>query len=106
MVDMNDENRCSYCGGSTYEDRVKTCLWEDVHVFIIEDIPARVCEKCFEQFYDEATVLQIERLRKDGFPRKKAKEVINVPVFSLNAMEKPARKGRKGKEPGTQKTRS
>jgi YgiT-type zinc finger domain-containing protein len=97
MVDMNDENRCSSCGGSTYESMVKTCLWEDVNVFIVEDIPARICEKCFEQFYDGDTVLQIERLRRDGFPRKNAKEVIGVPVFSLNAMKKPARIKKKGK---------
>ena len=91
------ENRCSYCRGSTHEGRVKTCLWEDGGVFIIEDIPARVCEKCFEQFYDEGTVIQIERLRKDRFPRRKAKKVIEVPVFSLLSLEKPAAKRKKGK---------
>jgi len=91
------EDRCSYCGGGTREARVKTCLWEDRGVFIIEDIPARVCEKCFEQFYDEATVIQIERLRKDGFPRGKARKVIEVPVFSLTSREKPAGKGKTGK---------
>jgi YgiT-type zinc finger domain-containing protein len=91
------ENRCSYCGGSTHEGKVKTCLWEDGAVFIIEDIPARVCEKCFEQFYDEATVIQIERLRKDRFPRRKAKKVIEVPVFSLPSLEKPAARAKRGK---------
>jgi len=76
---------------------VKTCLWEDGGVFIIEDIPARVCEKCFEQFYDEATVIQIERLRRDGFPLRKARGVIEVPVFSLSSLEEPAAGGKKRK---------
>ena len=91
------EKRCAYCGGSTHEGKVKTCLWEDRGVFIIEDIPARVCEKCFEQFYEEGTVMQIERLRRDGFPRRKAKKVIEVPVFSLAPLEKPAATGKKRK---------
>jgi YgiT-type zinc finger domain-containing protein len=91
------ENGCSYCGGNTHAGKVKTCLWEDRGVFIIEDIPARVCEKCFEQFYDEGTVIQIERLRRDGFPLRKARRVIEVPVFSLSSPEERAAGGKKKK---------
>jgi len=80
---------CGYCGGDTYEDEVRMALWEGDKVFIIEDIPARVCEKCYEQFYEEAVRLSIEKLRMDGFPREEAKRVIEVPVFSLPVLEPP-----------------
>ncbi len=96
---MDREDRCSYCGGSTREDLVKSCLWEGGSVFLMEDIPARVCEKCYEQFYDEETVARIEKLRRDGFPRGTASRVIEVPVFSLSSPEKPAGRRKRGKRP-------
>jgi YgiT-type zinc finger domain-containing protein len=81
------DNGCEYCDGNTYEAEVKMCLWEDEEVFIIEDIPARICEKCYEQFYDDVTRLGIETLKRDGFPRLEAKRVMEVAVFSLPAIE-------------------
>lgn len=80
---------CEYCGGDTHEDEVRMCLWEGDKVFIIEDIPALVCEKCYEQFYGDTVRLSIEQLRMNGFPRQEAKRVIEVPVFSLPVIEAP-----------------
>jgi YgiT-type zinc finger domain-containing protein len=85
---MEQENgTCEFCDGNTYEDDVKMCLWEGEEVFIIEDIPARICDKCYEQFYDDVTRLRIETLRREGFPRQGAKRVMEVAVFSLPAIE-------------------
>jgi YgiT-type zinc finger domain-containing protein len=81
------DNGCKYCDGNTHEGVVKMCLWEGEEVFIVEDIPARICEKCYEQFYDDVTRLRIETLRRDGFPRQEAKRVMEVAVFSLPAIE-------------------
>lgn len=86
---QTEEDVCQYCGGHTYEDEVRMTLWEGDKVFIIEDVPARVCEECYEQFYDDAVRLSIEQLRMDGFPLQNAKRVIEVPVFSLPVIETP-----------------
>ena len=73
---------CEYCGADTCEDLVKAAFWSNTGLVAIEDIPARVCEGCGEQFYDEATARKIERVIAD--PTAKAKREILVPVFSLS----------------------
>ncbi|RKX79808.1 MAG: hypothetical protein DRP87_01615 [Spirochaetes bacterium] len=79
--------RCNYCGSLTYEDTVKTFLWFNEKPVLIEDIPARVCKKCMEQFYDEKTSYMIDRLRQTKFPRERARRVIEVEVFSLEDVD-------------------
>jgi len=58
----------------------------------IDDIPARACEACGEQFYDEETVRRVEKIVAD--PGAKATSEIRVPVFSLLDVEVPKRGSR------------
>lgn len=51
----------------------------------MEDIPARVCRGCGEQFYDEETTRKMEKVITD--PALKAGREILVPVFSLTEVE-------------------
>jgi YgiT-type zinc finger domain-containing protein len=74
---------CKYCQSHTREEVAKSALWTDQGLVVIEDIPARVCRECKEQFYDETTTWKIEQLVEQGFPREKANRQISVPVFSL-----------------------
>jgi YgiT-type zinc finger domain-containing protein len=62
---------------------VKTVIWQGDRVFLVEDIPALVCDSCLEQYYDDETTETLRRLMDDGFPGLKAKREILVPVFSL-----------------------
>lgn len=82
-----DLHRCEYCGSQTEEDIVNMALWEEGRLVVIEDIPARVCKECLEQYYDDITRFKIDKLRGDRFPMEKAKEVIEVPVFSLTSVD-------------------
>ena len=81
---MEPNRKCQYCDGETYEAKVRMLLEEDAGLVIVEDIPAWVCDRCNEQFYDEVTRVRIEILRKGGFPIKEAKRVVEVPIFSVN----------------------
>ena len=75
--------QCQYCGADTDENVVKAAFWGNTGLVAIEDIPARVCQECGEQFYDEETARKIEQVIAD--PTVKAKREILVPVFSLSA---------------------
>jgi YgiT-type zinc finger domain-containing protein len=75
---------CRCCGCQTYRDTVHSVLWADRGLVAIEDIPARVCRKCKEQYYDEETAWRIAKLREPGFPAEMAKRKLRVPVFSLS----------------------
>ena len=75
--------KCDLCKSDTYEDTVKMSLWEGDRLVVVEDVPARVCQRCAEQFYDNLTVHRLEALRGRRFPVPEAKRIIEVAVFSL-----------------------
>jgi YgiT-type zinc finger domain-containing protein len=62
---------------------VKTAIWSEDRVFLVEDIPAQVCDSCLEQFYDEETTDALRRLTEEGFASVEPKREILVPIFSL-----------------------
>ena len=77
---------CEQCGeGALREERVRSAFWHDDRLVVIEDIPALVCERCQEQYYDDSTVARIDLLRGEGFPPERAQAELRVPVFSPDA---------------------
>ena len=62
---------------------VKTAIWAGERLFIVQDIPAQVCDSCVEQFYDEETTNALRRLTEEGFPPSEAQREMLVPIFSL-----------------------
>jgi len=80
---------CPACGGTIREDHVHMSLWKGERLIVIEDVPAAVCEQCHEQYYDDFTRYRIERLGENGFPVADAQRVLEVPVFSLDAVPIP-----------------
>ncbi len=83
---------CEHCGSNTREDVVKAAIWGSRGLVVIENIPAWMCEGCGEQFYDEETAREIEKIVAG--PAGKAKQEILVPVFSLAEVEVPQKKCR------------
>jgi len=62
--------------------KVTYTLEMDNKFFIIENVPARVCEETGEQFFSPETV---ERLQQTIRGREKPKKVIETPVFEFAA---------------------
>jgi len=62
---------------------VRTAIWQNDRLAVVEDIPAYVCNACVEQFYDEDVSEALRRLGEEGFPAAAAKKTILVAVFSL-----------------------
>lgn len=76
---------CPRCEGVAMPTTVRTAIWRaDDSLAIVEDIPARVCNLCLEQYYDEDVSDALRLLMEAGFPAAEAKKVITVPVFSLD----------------------
>lgn len=75
---------CPRCEGMAVATTVRTAIWQnDDSLVVVEDIPARVCNQCMEQFYDEDVSDALRVLMERAFPVAEAKKVISVPVFSL-----------------------
>ena len=86
-----NENRrppqaCPRCGQSMHEAAVKTAIWREERMFVVEDIPAQFCDSCMEQFYDEDTTEALRRLTEESFASLQPKREILVPVFSLEGL--------------------
>ena len=78
---------CPVCESTdTRQGRVRSAFWHDDRLVVIEDVPALVCNVCGEQFYDDATVNIIDRMRQNGFPPETAVRELRVPVFSCSAV--------------------
>ena len=75
---------CANCGSSNVGiSHVRSAFWHDNRLVVVEGIPALVCGACAEQFYDDATVVELDQLRGEGFPADKARAELRVPVFAF-----------------------
>ncbi len=72
---------CRFCNSPTRLDTVKATFWLRRGLIAIEDIPARVCDGCGEQFFDDEVARKIEKIVED--PAAKAKREVLVPFYSL-----------------------
>jgi YgiT-type zinc finger domain-containing protein len=63
-------------------DTVKTAIWREERLFVIEAIPALVCDACMEQFYDEDVTDALRRLMEEFSITQPQREVV-VPIYSL-----------------------
>jgi YgiT-type zinc finger domain-containing protein len=62
------------------ETKVTYTLEMDGKFFIIENVPARVCEETGEQFFSPDTV---ERLQETVWGQAKPKKTIETPVYEF-----------------------
>lgn len=84
MSDANDLSlACPRCRCQMRSGVIKTAMWYDERLYVVEDVPARICDNCMEQYYDEETTDALRRLTEDGFPFAEATGEILVPLFSL-----------------------
>jgi YgiT-type zinc finger domain-containing protein len=79
--------RCPFCGAPTHEDVGTMTLSVAGEIIIIEDVPARICNGCMEQFYGEDALHRVERLRAGKFQGQQAVRVVTVPVFRWQDLE-------------------
>jgi len=77
--------RCKYCGYGTREDVIKAAFWMNDGLIAVEDVLAQVCEGCAEQFLDEETTQQIQKLLKN--PTVEPGRQIRVSVYDLSRLD-------------------
>jgi YgiT-type zinc finger domain-containing protein len=83
-VEQQSSLACANCGSANVGLRhVRSAFWQDDRLVVVQDIPALVCGACAEQFYDDATVVELDQLRGEGFPAEQARAELRVPVFSF-----------------------
>jgi len=72
--------KCVFCGGDTKKTTVTFSYEEDERYFLVEHVPAEVCERCGEKTYSPEVTDELLKFAKDKFkPVKK----LEVPVFDF-----------------------
>jgi len=74
---------CARCSKRLQAMRVRTAIWQNEKLAVVEDIPALVCPDCAEQYYDDDVSEALRRLNEAGFPVEEAERLVEVPIFSL-----------------------
>jgi YgiT-type zinc finger domain-containing protein len=87
-VVLSDEQQhlglCSNCqSASLRAARVRSAFFHNDRLVVLDQVPALVCDACREQFYDDNTVVVLDRLRGDNFPAEQASGELRVQVFSF-----------------------
>jgi len=74
---------CPHCEQTMRAATVKTTIWHNERLFVVEDIPAYICDSCVEQFYDPVATDILRTWTEEGFASVEATKEILVPIFSL-----------------------
>jgi YgiT-type zinc finger domain-containing protein len=74
---------CPHCEKPMRAATVKTTIWHNERLFVVEDIPAYICDSCVEQFYDPVATDLLRTWTEEDFASAEATKEILVPVFSL-----------------------
>lgn len=71
---------CEFCGGQTIKKKVRRHHWLRKKLYLIENVPAEVCNECGERYFHAQVLDEIDRmLLKEHL----VKERIQVEVVSL-----------------------
>ncbi len=73
-------DKCEYCGGNVREKRVTVDLRVKGKLYVFENVPVGVCQKCGERYYRGPV---LERLEELAGHKELFKEKIQVPRFDF-----------------------
>ncbi|MBF0565494.1 MAG: type II toxin-antitoxin system MqsA family antitoxin [Nitrospirae bacterium] len=73
--------KCVFCGGETEHTLVTFSYEGENRHFLVENVPAEVCNRCGEKTYSPGVTDELLKFAKDKFkPVKK----LEVPVYDFN----------------------
>lgn len=73
---MQDET-CEYCNGEVWAKTVTVHYRHKGKLVLIENVPARVCRRCGERYYDATTIEKLEAIARR---KRTAEKTLLVPV--------------------------
>lgn len=74
--------KCYFCRGEVQEKRVDVIRKRRGKVFIIENVPAIVCQRCGERYYTAEAAQKMDKKIAEGIDKTERR--ISVPVLSYD----------------------
>lgn len=66
---------CDYCGGKTKKRQVRKHHIYETRSYVVEKVPAEVCQECGEHYYHAKTLDAIDQLLAGSHPVKATLQV-------------------------------
>ena len=79
MNRVHSSGLCALCGGTRRAGRVAHSVDLGTTVVVVRNVEAQVCEQCGEPWFDDATVVQLERIVHEARARGVELEVVSLP---------------------------
>jgi len=70
--------KCYLCSGEMKKEMVTITRYRKGNYYLIEEVPAMVCEQCGEKWFSMSTVMKMDQLMEK--PLEPGEKYINVPV--------------------------
>lgn len=75
---------CDSCGsGKLTRSHVDMAFWSGDRMVLVENVPALVCTTCGEQYTEDRTAMQLDRMRAADFRHATQTGERAVPVFAF-----------------------
>lgn len=76
-------DKCYFCKGKIARENVKVDFWWGEELFLIENVPAEVCQQCGERYYNSDVSKKLDAIvQGEGKIRKS----IQVPIVEYTAV--------------------
>ncbi|MDO9565424.1 MAG: YgiT-type zinc finger protein [Candidatus Desulfaltia sp.] len=70
--------KCYLCSGEMKKEMVAITRYKNDYYYLIEDVPAMVCEQCGEKWFSMNTVVNMDKMMEK--PLDPGEKYITVPV--------------------------
>jgi len=87
MTTNSNNQLCAVCGGELKATTITHEVKRDSHIYLFQNVPAKVCTACGEIWIDEEVLQQIDRLIETGVPVRK----VETPIYDYTRVAAPAR---------------
>ena len=76
-------DKCFYCGSELKEEKVNIARYWGKELIAINDVPALICQKCGERFFEAKVNHKIDEKIQQVLTKKVFSEKINVPLVQF-----------------------
>ena len=76
-------DNCFYCGAELKEEKIDIARYWGEKLIALNDVPALVCQKCGERFFEAKVSAKIDERIKQILDKKIVSENINVPSIQF-----------------------
>jgi YgiT-type zinc finger domain-containing protein len=77
-MNTSSTNPCPHCGGKVEQGFTTFSAEIKGRLFVARRVPAMLCEQCGEEWIDNATAQELERLAMAGVEARREVEVVSL----------------------------